>query len=813
MKQLHTSLSAALALAIASILPAAVSGATLYMTASDTSSSKGSTSFNKWNINGGGTEAPSASNDYVVDGNFQMRFPNGGASSNGFIWPGNSLRIGTLGGQRGTMVFTRTNNNTWLTTTYTFNNGGLILEKGIIQPWTRNATNTITGTITVTAPESAPFDVQLGAQAQHSNTVLRIGGTLKGASGTALRVYSNTANSGAALCFAPTTPDNFAGTIIVGNGRDAIVCDPQNNKTMPGGFLMTTNSLLAPSVHDKRWTVGFLELQSGSSFTPPNSNTKWTVGDLRLNAGSTLLTKVANDNTSTITLTDSLTTAYPVNLTTPSSRTSTASTSASTVWSVLTLPTDKGNLGDNLGDFVLASQPKLFPDSLPAVYLRVSTNEAGTVQSLDLVQRQIVTLTANNSLTKWAATGFQTAVTNAASWSDEAEPHSGADYVVNADGWQLCLPPQDLLGADKSYTFPGESLTIGKETGASTACRLYSAADTLRVKILRLMDSTQFWPKPFVDSGKPFALEGDALVLPGTGATPTSLYIYGDRTYTINAPVTGTGRLEVHNNASSSKPTGTLVLAAANTNFLGRIRLVAAAKDGAYPACTLLVQDGRNLGGAFAEFKHDALELCNGSILAATNDVVLAEETRGIYIHSEGVMNVGRDATLSVAAAITYAENATLTKTGAGTLALGGKAVIPSGETASLAVGEGFLEVRSTNVVDGVAVTFASGAHLLVDPAATGDVATYGAVDLSATPFGGTLPVAFDLPAIGENDEHRYADIAVATVRDAATAAALNLSARKIPGHGVTFSTRANPDGTATILASVGRNAFVLVIR
>ncbi len=217
------------------------------------------------------------------------------------------------------------------------------------------------------------------------------------------------------------------------------------------------------------------------------------------------------------------------------------------------------------------------------------------------------------------------------------------------------------------------------------------------------------------------------------------------------------------------------------------------------------------LGGPLEEFRADALELADYSVLEARNDIDLNVAGRGVTITGNAGMAAPENATLAISNDITW--KGALAKIGAGTLALGGKAIIPSGETASLAVGEGFLEVRSTNAVDGVAVTFASGAHLLVDPTATGDVATYGAVNLSATPFGGTLPVAFDLPAIGENGEHRYADIAVATVRDAATAAALNLSARKIPGHGVTFSTRSNTDGTVSILASIGRNGIVLVVR
>ena len=804
--------------------PALLLADTLYMTVSDDSSTAGKTSFNVWNVNGGGTAAPSAGNDYVVDANLQMRFPSGGAVNGGFAWPGNSLRIGTVGGQRGVLVFTRTNGagGPWLNTTYTFSGDGLILAKGLIQPWTRNATNIITGTIAVTAPESDPFVVQLGAQEQHSNSVLRVGGTLLGGEGTALCVYQNVKSAKSAFYFAPTTPDAFRGTIVVGDGNAAhgIVCDAANIKTMAGGFRIMNGSSLAPSVNDKRWTVGRLELQSGASFVPPNSGTKWTVGDLALAGGSTLLTKIAGANTSTITVTDSLATEYPVNLTTPAARESTSSTSASTVWSVLTLPLDKGDLGDNVGDFVLATQKSLFPDSLPAVYLSVSTN--GAVASLDLVQRQIVSLTANNGLSKWDKTGFNTAITNAAAWSDGLVPHAGADYVVDVTGWQLCLPPQELLGGDNSYEFPGASLTIGNGTGTTNPARLYSAADKLRIPVLRFMDNTQFWPKPFVDGGVETTIDGEAIVLPGTGKVPTSFYIYGNRVHVVNAPLSGTGRIEVHNNTSSSRPSGTLVLAADNSGFKGRIRLVAGASgSGEVAACTILVRDGKNLGGPMDEFTFDALDLQDGSTLAVTNDVDFSTANRGLYVDDSGVADVASGATLALGNPVSFGAGATLAKTGAGTLAFGAaplaaggaSALDGSGQAAALSVEKGFVQALAADAFAGLSLSFADGAYLLVDPAATGDVAALGAVDLSASPFGGSLPVAFKLPDLAPGEEHSYDGIPVATVANAAAASSLSLSSKKIAAHSVAFSTRENADGTVTILASITHPGFVMILR
>lgn len=450
------------------------------------------------------------------------------------------------------------------------------------------------------------------------------------------------------------------------------------------------------------------------------------------------------------------------------------------------------------------------------MYLEVSTNAAGTTASLDLVQRQLVRLVEDNTLTAWRATGFETACTNAASWSDGAVPHGIADYVVDTTGFRLCFPPTDLL-TDSTYVFPGSSITLGNSNGGQID--LYSAADTIDIGILRMLHNARFWPMCHVSGSKTVAVNGTAIHLLATGNKQSYIRIYGDRLYVVNAPLTGAGRLTIFNNSSTSaSQCGTILFAAANTNFTGRIRLSAGAKDGVYSPNTLLVTDGRQLGAELDAFTYDALELNHGSVLAATNDVSLSAANRGLFVGATnsvgtaGEIRVSDGATLAIGNAITFSDGATLAKTGAGTLALGGGMSL-RGSSASLAVEEGFVEALATNALDGVSTTFADGAFLLVDAEARGDLGTYGAVDLSARPFGGSLPVALRLPAPDENGIYAIGGIAVATVADAATARSLALSARKVRSHSVDFSVRENVDGTATILARVYHPGFVLVVR
>ena len=803
MKQLHTSLSAALALAVAAILPAAASGDTLYMTASDNSSSWGNTSFNIWNKAGGGTEAPNASNDYVVDGGFTMRYPNGSYGShnggNGWLWSGNSLRIGTVGGTGGILVITRD-----YSSTHIFNNGGLILAKGRIQPWVANYTQTFTGIMEVTAPESSPFDIMLNDTVNHTNQTFAIKGTLKGAAGTALRVYSNTVGHPAKFNLTPTTPTDFFGTIIVGLGDVSrpITCSTDNNKEMPGGFKITTGSKLSSLQGGKSWKIGFMELQSGASFLPVDANSKWTIGNLSLGAGSTIAMRVNVSNISTITVTNSLTVA-PGAILNFGGAPNESNTNAMS-WVVMTLPQDKGTIP--LDNFTLSGLPA-FPDALPQYSL--STNAAAGNWQLLLTKKPHDYLAVNDDNSTTVSASYISACTNPASWANGEVPHSGVDYVADKDkGGLAAYPVIRTPYQSGAYVFTGDSLTLGN----GTQMRFCGLDTTFPLLVLGANITL-----PLSMAGAPTHLRGKIHSRGCSDAYPQRFQAYKRGLNVIEAEIDGTGSIHVTGQYGSSSPFGDIEFTALNTNFTGRIKVYATDRNTLetgtddYKHERVFVTDARNLGGPLPEFRADALELADYSVLEARNDVDMNVANRGVKVTGNAGFVAPENVTLAISNDITW--NGMARKTGAGTLALGGKAIVASGETASLAVGEGFLEVRATNAVDGVAVTFASGAHLLVDPAATGDVATYGAVNLSATPFGGTLPVAFDLPAIGENGEHRYADIAVATVRDAATAAALNLSARKIPGHGVTFSTRANPDGTATILASIARTGFVLVVR
>jgi hypothetical protein len=389
---------------------------------------------------------------------------------------------------------------------------------------------------------------------------------------------------------------------------------------------------------------------------------------------------------------------------------------------------------------------------------------------------------------------------------------SGKMYIA-ADGvgglasgtWPIIRTPY-YSNTSTPFVFAGDALVIG-QGGNILPC----SKDVTFKNLVLSVNTTYVLSLASV----PAYLRGSLHLRASSDSYPQKIQAYMRGLNTVAAEVSGPGTLNVMGRSGSGNPYGDIEFTALNTNYTGRIKVLAnvnnvsPAQDD-YKHERVFVTDARNLGGPLPEFRADALELADYSVLEARNNVDLNVSNRGVKVTGNAAFSAPENVTLAISNDLTW--NGAARKTGAGTLALGGTPRLTAGATAALSVEQGFLQVRSSNAVNGVAVSFEDGAYLLVDSAATGDIAAYGAVDLSATPFGGALPVAFDFPG-GAPEDEPTAMVAVATVADAAKAQSLDLSARKILGYSVKFPTRANADGTVTILAKFFKPAFIMVVR
>ena len=204
--------------------------------------------------------------------------------------------------------------------------------------------------------------------------------------------------------------------------------------------------------------------------------------------------------------------------------------------------------------------------------------------------------------------------------------------------------------------------------------------------------------------------------------------------------------------------------AALNTNYAGRITVtVSTGRNSGWPegvyvpnmtqCVSLVLRDGRNLGGVCANYTYNALQLEQYSRLVPVDgDVTLADGlNRGLSIGSVGRIVVTNGLSFTVNWPVTL--HGKLLKENAGTLVLGGGAMKFGGSAQSDAptagsnlvqVAEGWLKVTNAAAADGAAVSFDPGAGLAVNLGATADETLRLVKDGSSLTTSGALPVRLD---------------------------------------------------------------------
>lgn len=310
------------------------------------------------------------------------------------------------------------------------------------------------------------------------------------------------------------------------------------------------------------------------------------------------------------------------------------------------------------------------------------------------------------------------------------------------------------------------------------------------------------------------------------------------RTTSVRAELWGEDEIVIEDNkgsVSTAFPGGAgpfyAEFAGLNTNFTGRITVTTrTAKDDAgavlMPSsanrATLIVTDGRNLGGTCPAFTYDALRLQGYGTLWARADVTLDEPSRGILVADQGQFEVSEGCTLAVREQITL--RGSLAKLGAGTLALGGRLAFggpntftPGTTPRPLDVKEGGLKALTATGADGLSITFAEGSKLLLDPAVTDGVETYGLRNvLAATPFaaeGESISVALENTVTEPEASELAVPVCTVAASAADAVAALLRVARPWSNWDATLSRRTNDDGTVTFVAAFRRAGFLFLVR
>lgn len=298
----------------------------------------------------------------------------------------------------------------------------------------------------------------------------------------------------------------------------------------------------------------------------------------------------------------------------------------------------------------------------------------------------------------------------------------------------------------------------------------------------------------------------------------------------------GTNTVKFSNISPHNNTYSYVALEANSTNFVGEMQFVTPVtvqsdKNHFSPDedtdryLSVMLSCGGNFGGAYCGKADNAWRsiYVNGhTVLLATNDMAVVEPTRTFFLEDCARFYVASNKTFAIESDITL--KGEFRKTGAGRLALGGAMRFndatdsePTAGDNALNVNAGELMVNGVDAVNGLAITFAEGTQLAVDPesaaatSATGFKATRWATPFATTAADGKIAVAIAPKATF--DPGTGFTVALCTVP---TAAAEDLAFRfvRYPHFGVKLRTVENAgDGTTTFFADYERKGVAIIVR
>ena len=363
------------------------------------------------------------------------------------------------------------------------------------------------------------------------------------------------------------------------------------------------------------------------------------------------------------------------------------------------------------------------------------------------------------------------------------------------------------------YEFPGRSWSVSGLIG-------FYSSDRLTVADLRLLEGVKF---------RQMAKNGNAnLYGAATIYGNTTFMVSGSGVFRVYSSLAGSGDIGVVLDVAKCKGSpysdylGTLSLEGDGSAWTGRA-LVGCGKDATADIgltnLTVRVASGASLGGAREEFTFDAVKIADTCTLAITNTATFAAANRGWCLMDGSTVSVFTGKVATMCESVTF--GGASAKKGTGTLMLGGSAKFydtvndeatntPNGATFHVAAGS--LGAIATNALNGVNVTFSSGASLCIDVEATGGLKTFGIRNVATeTPFsvvgGGSIPVSFTGAFAGEK-----ATVAICTISSTAATPTFALPRKHSRLSVKTSGWRMNPDGSRTFEVRFVKKGVIIAI-
>lgn len=700
----------------------------------------------------GGT-ASGAANDpldtsatYIINNGRVMRGNSGGTGS--WSFGGKSLVLGDRS-KAGTVLLYESG------TTYEFGRDGLILSNGYLT--THGAYNrnfTVSGTIMVVdGTESAPKSF---IQMSYSGCTLKILAAIKGGSGAVLDVgamsswgksYDNRNQKLELACDC----SEFLGLMNLKAERSNSISEPYCNRK----FVFAPTTAFA----------GRLKMNAGTFLQPKTVSDVATIASLDLCAGTTVDFMAGGLTNSQFIVTDSLTVESGVTL--RLTETALLTHTETAFLPFITAPA--ACLTDEVAELFSVEA-----DVSNKVWVaRLEVRGEGATRTLGVSIPPLVYQTRSDNGGKGfpdpldlSSSDTWTSLTNELNWSDGRAVHAGAHYRVEGSRTTACS--LRTKWDEASYTFPGDSLTIGN-LGRLVVSGQNGNTRTFNCTNLNFEAGGELVAVWHVGANFPY---GFALTSP-SGSGEVGMRMMTGRTLKVAGEVTGTGDMVLLGNQPSSSPQGFYYFGAFNTNWFGRTRLdhVGIAPYRITNGCwqTLCLTDERNLGGKLQEFDWKALTLDVAGALRTydTTPVTLTTNyNRGVYVNYLGQFDTYRAShSLTVNTQITM--NGLLRKIGPGKLAMGGTVKFlgedgepcdtPRATSNIFEIAEGTVTLTSARACDGMTMSFKGGASAVLKlDAANADLAEYGFINVRTdTPFVlddgmSALPVSLDWSGVGE---------------------------------------------------------------
>ena len=446
----------------------------------------------------------------------------------------------------------------------------------------------------------------------------------------------------------------------------------------------------------------------------------------------------------------------------------------------------------------------------------------------------VITLVKSDGTSQKYNPGSVLAFENSESWSNGKVPEANNIYMLagtnSAAVLVACTPfPTYQSVNDEPYSFPeGASLRLWKQA------RIHTHKKSLTFGDLRsyegVLGKNERWGTKkttgiykVADSANETTINGNITIDSGY----FSVACFQGKSMRIRSKLHGTGTLAFSGMFIIDWDQSSYYLDAFNDDFYGKITTRIAYREGYTPSYTagskndtghgyhtLWIADARNLGADLPQPCADALVLADYVRLAAAGSfTIAARSNRGVAVDGNAVILADAGRQIRIETPLTV--NGNLYKDGEGVLTLGGAA---SGDNGRLVVTNGVLQLAGEKALDSLAVSFAAGTALAVEP----DIGVRG-VDLTSASFaldasfGGKLPLVADTGWKARAPRNNC-NVALFTVkmqdRDAFRAM-LPPSPPKFFAHTVSVWNEPvdNGDGTVTFSAKTIQHGFKMIFR